>query len=452
MVAPTLSSLAADLAIGRVTARSLVEDCLSKTNDPDGQGRKAFIEVDEKSALAAADLIDELRSIGVAPSELAGIPISIKDLFDIKGQVTRAGSLILRNNKPATADATAVARLRSAGMIIIGRTNMTEFAYSGIGHNPHFGTPKGIFRREVGFIPGGSSSGAAVSVADGMAHAALGSDTGGSCRIPAAYNGLVGFKPTQGRVPLDGIIPLSSSLDSVGPIGRSVDCCSRLDAIIANQKFKKISPRPVKGLRLLLPSNVVLDELDEAVSRSFERALNMLSEAGAIISHKPLSELSQIGPLLSNGGFTAAESYRWHRELLATKAAEYDPNILWRIRRGENITNAEYSLLIRTRRELAAKISTQLAEYDAMLAPTTAISAPRIAEILEPSAFTKANLLILRNCTLINFFDGCAISLPALRGDEAPLGIMLASTHGADSSLFEVAAGVESAFNSLSQR
>src|SRR6185503_19676473 len=218
--------------------------------DPAGEGARAFIYVDKNAAIAAAEAMDRLRAVKAAPSPYAGIPVSIKDLYDIKGQVTRAGSRALEDSAPAEADAPVVARLRSAGFVVIGRTNMTEFAYSGIGINPHFGTPKGIWRRAAGHVPGGSSSGAAVSVADGMAHGALGTDTGGSCRIPAAWNGIVGFKPTQRRVPLDGAVPLSSSLDSIGPLARTVACCAAMDAVLADEAFTPLQPRPVKGMRL----------------------------------------------------------------------------------------------------------------------------------------------------------------------------------------------------------
>src|SRR5471030_2297960 len=243
----TLASLAADLDAGLTSARKLVDDCLANIADPQGEGARAFIHVDAEAAIEAAEAMDRLREVKAAPSRFAGIPISIKDLFDIKGQVTRAGSRALEEDSPpATADAPVVARLRRAGFIVIGRTNMTEFAYSGIGINPHFGTPKGAWQRNVGHVPGGSSSGAAVSVVDGMAHGGLGTDTGGSCRIPAAYNGIVGFKPTQRRVPLEGGVPLSFSLDSFGPLARSVACCAVLDAVLANEPVVPLQPRPVR--------------------------------------------------------------------------------------------------------------------------------------------------------------------------------------------------------------
>src|SRR4051794_13256316 len=237
---PTLASLAADLESGRTTARALVDACLAKIADSDGEGPRAFIHVDREAAIEAAEAMDRLRKANAAPSRFAGIPVSIKDLFDVKGQVTRAGSRALEDSPPAEADAPVVARLRSAGFVVIGRTNMTEFAYSGIGINPHFGTPKGIWQRGAGHVPGGSSSGAAVSVADGMAHGALGPDPGGSCRTRAAWNGIVGFKPTQRRVPLDGAVPLSSSLDSIGPLARTVACCATMDAVLADEPITSL--------------------------------------------------------------------------------------------------------------------------------------------------------------------------------------------------------------------
>ena len=241
---PTLATLAADLDSGRTTSRKLVEECLARIADPAGEGPRAFIHVDREAALTAADAMDRLRKVNAVPSRFAGIPISIKDLFDIKGQVTRAGSRALDDSPAAEHDAASVARLRQAGFVLIGRTNMTEFAYSGIGINPHFGTPKGGWNRAVGHVPGGSSSGAAVSVLDGMAHGALGTDTGGSCRIPAAYNGIVGYKPTQRRVPLDGSVPLSFSLDSIGPLARSVACCAMRIIIDCRYDLKSGAMQP----------------------------------------------------------------------------------------------------------------------------------------------------------------------------------------------------------------
>jgi len=442
---PTIASLAADLDAGRTSARKLVDDCLARIADTSGEGPRVFIHVDAEAAIEAAEAMDRLREVKAAPSPFAGIPVSIKDLFDIRGQVTRAGSRALEDSAPAEADATVVARLRRAGFVVIGRTNMTEFAYSGIGVNPHFGTPKGAWQRHVGHVPGGSSSGAAVSVADGMAHGALGTDTGGSCRIPAAYNGIVGFKPTQRRVPLDGGVPLSFTLDSFGPLARSVGCCAALDSVLADEAFVPLQPRPTKGMRLAVPTTVALDDLEDTVAKTFERALETLARAGALIERIAVPEFLDVGVMNAKGGFAAAESYAWHRYLLVSQGDVYDPRVSMRILRGEAISAADYIDLVTARKSLIARAAVRLAPYDALVMPTTANTPPRIADMADDKAFTKANLLSLRNCTLINMIDGCAISLPCHREGETPVGLMLAASGGSDRRIFELAAGMEAA-------
>jgi aspartyl-tRNA(Asn)/glutamyl-tRNA(Gln) amidotransferase subunit A len=440
---PTLAALAEDLASGRSSARQLVDRCLARIANASGEGARTFVHVDAEAAIEAAEAMDRLREVKAAPSAYAGIPVSIKDLFDIRGQVTRAGSRALDDSPPAEADAPVVARLRRAGFIVIGRTNMTEFAYSGIGINPHYGTPKGAWQRSVGHVPGGSSSGAAVSVVDGMAHGALGTDTGGSCRIPAAFNGIVGFKPTQRRVPLDGGVPLSFSLDSFGPIARTVRCCAVLDAVLADEPVIPLQPRAIRGMRLAVPTTTVLDELDDAVARAFDRALETLSRQGALIERIAVPEFLDVAQMNAKGGFSAAESYAWHRYLIASKGDIYDPRVASRIMRGESQSAADYVDLLGARRSLIARIAVRLAPYDAMILPTTANTPPRIADLADDKAFTHANLLALRNCSLINVIDGCAISMPAHREGEVPVGLMLAATGGADRRIFELAAGME---------
>ena len=440
---PTLAALADDLETGRTNARKLVDECLDRIADKSGEGSRAFIHVDIEAAIEAAKAMDRLREVKAAPSRFAGIPVSIKDLFDIKGQVTRAGSRALEDSKPAEADAPVVTRLRRAGFIVIGRTNMTEFAYSGIGINPHYGTPKSVWRRSVGHVPGGSSSGAAVSIADGMAHGALGTDTGGSCRIPAAYNGIVGFKPTQRRVPREGGVPLSFTLDSFGPLARTVGCCAVLDAVLADEPVQPLQPRPIKGMRLAVPTTVALDELDDEVARTFERALETLSRHGALIERIAVPEFLDVGVMNANGGFAAAESYAWHRYLIASHGDVYDPRVSMRILRGEAISAADYIDLLEARKSLIARATVRLAPYDAVVMPTTANTPPRIADLADDKAFAKANLLSLRNCTLINMIDGCAISLPCHREGEIPIGLMLAASGESDRRIFELAAAME---------
>ena len=442
---PTLAALADALDAGRTSARQLVEECLARIADPAGEGQRTFIHVDRHSVLEAADAMDRLRKANAAPSRFAGIPVSIKDLFDIRGQVTRAGSRALEDSAPAENDAPVVARLRRAGFVLIGRTNMTEFAYSGIGINPHYGTPKSIWQRNVGHVPGGSSSGAAVSVVDRMAYGALGTDTGGSCRIPAAYNGIVGYKPTQRRIPLEGGVPLSFSLDSFGPLANSVQCCATLDAALAGEPMAVLRPRPIKGMRLAVSTTIALDELDDAVAKTFERALEVLSRQGALIERIEMPELLDVGVMNAKGGFASSESYAWHRYLLTSKGDDYDPRVSARILRGESMSAADYIDLLVARRSLVARAAERLASYDALVMPTTANTPPRIADLADDKEFTKANLRSLRNCTLINMIDGCAISLPAQREGEVPVGLMLAASGGSDRRIFELAAGMEAA-------
>src|SRR2546421_2906866 len=440
---PTLASLADDLENGRTSARKLVDECLARIADSSGAGARAFLHVDAEAAIEAAEAMDRLREVQAAPSPFAGIPVSIKDLFDIKGQVTRAGSRALDDSAPAEADAPVVARLRRAGFVVIGRTNMTEFAYSGIGINPHYGTPKSVWNRSVGHVPGGSSSGAAVSIADGMAYGALGTDTGGSCRIPAAYNGIVGYKPTERRVPLDGGVPLSSSLDSFGPLANSVACCATLDAVLANEPVTPLRPRTIRGMRLAVPTTLALDDLDDAVAKAFERALAALSRAGALVERIEVPEFNDIGVMNSKGGFAAAESFAWHRFLITSKGNVYDPRVSVRIMRGEAISAADYIDLLNARRSLIERIAVRLAPYDALVMPTTANTPSRIADLADDKAFTTQNLRALRNCSLINMIDGCSISLPAHREGEVPVGLMLAAAGGRDRCIFELAVGME---------
>lgn len=441
---PTLASLAIDLASGRASSRSLVEACLDRIEDPSGEGAKTFLHVDKRAVLAQADAMDLLRSSGAAPSRYAGIPISIKDLFDITGQVTRAGSTALQDRPAATRDAASVARLRRAGFVLIGRTNMSEFAFSGIGMNPHYGTPRNPWERAQARVPGGSSSGAAVSVADLMAHAALGTDTGGSCRIPAAFTGLVGYKPTAHRVPRTGAIPLSSTLDSIGPLARSVACCASLDAVLASEVPPDLSHRSVAGLRFGIPKTVVLDDMDTQVAAHFERSLAQLAAAGAHIEHIDLWEFSHVAQINAKGGFSAAESYAWHRNLIESRGAEYDPRVLVRIQRGATQSAVDFIELLAARNAFITAVEERVARFDALLMPTTPTVAPRMADLASDAEFFRINGLTLRNPSIINLLDGCAISIPNHADGEPPTGLMLACCGGLDAQLFRCAAAAES--------
>jgi aspartyl-tRNA(Asn)/glutamyl-tRNA(Gln) amidotransferase subunit A len=443
----TIADAAAALAQGRISARSLVDAALERIADPGGEGSRAFVAVHAGAARVAADAIDTLRHHGLAPSPWAGIPITIKDLFDEKGHVTRAGSLALADAAPAAGNALVVTRLQRLGFIVIGRTNMVEFAFSGLGVNPHYGTPKSPWDRATGRLPGGSSSGAAVAAADHMGFGGLGTDTGGSCRVPAALCGIVGYKPTAKRVPQDGVLPLSFSLDSVGPLARSVECCHLLDAAISgNPNPQPLSHRSVAGQRFAVPRGTfLLDGMDDHVAASFDRALAKLSAAGARIELLDIPEIGAIPALNASGGFTASEAYAWHQSLIARKRDQYDPNILARIMRGEKMTAADYVKVLQGRQRICAAVARRTSAYDALLMPTCPVVPPAIAEVAEQSEYNRINMLLLRNTAVGNFLDRCSISLPCQEAGTAPVGLMLTGEHGADEALFQSAAAVEAA-------
>ncbi len=330
-----------------------------------------------------------------------------------------------------------IARCLAAGLVLTGRTNMTEFAFSGIGINPHFGTPRSPWKRDGGadaggHIPGGSSSGAAVSVADGMSLAALGTDTGGSCRIPAAFCGVVGYKPTARRVPLDGVLPLSPSLDSVGPLAASVACCAAIDAVLAGETPPAIKPMELRGLRLAVPGNVVMEGLEPEVAEAFSRALNRLGNLGVRITHLAFPQFERVAAANAEGGFAAAEAHAWHREYLADQSEIYDPRVRTRIQRGDSMSAGDMVRLLAARREIVASMDEATAPFDAVAMPTAPIVPPRIDSLTDDADYTRVNMLALRNASLGNFLDRCAISLPAHRRGEAPCGFMLMGETGGD--------------------
>ncbi len=438
----TLNQIAKRLEAGE-PGRALMDACLDRIKDPAGEGGRTYLKVYGEAARAAAEMYDALRRRGATPSPFAGIPVSIKDLFDVAGDVTTAGSMALRQAPPATRDGAAVARLRAAGFIPIGRTNMTEFAFSGLGINPHYDTPRNPYDRKTGRIPGGSSSGAAVSVADGMAGAALGTDTGGSCRIPAALCGIVGFKPTATRVPKDGVMPLSQTLDSIGPLAPTVQCCATIDAVIAGETPTELPTLPLDGLRLAVPQTLVLDNMDRDVSRAFAAATKALADAGVRITEIPLRELGELAQVNAKGGFVCAEAYAVHRPLLKVKRNEYDPFVLSRIERGKEQDAADYIELMWAREEMIARFNAATAPYDALLMPTVPVIAPSLRELADPEAARIANMLVLRNPAIANFFDRCAISIPCHQAGDAPVGLMLVGETGADRRLLAIAAAVE---------
>ncbi len=445
----TVRNIAADLQAGRIKSRDLVEQSLARISDPAGEGARVFISVNAERARAEADAVDRKRSLGESVPYFAGIPFGVKDLFDVAGEITTAGSRLLSNAAPAIADSDAVGCMCKAGFIVVGRTNMTEFAYSGVGLNPHYGTPLSVYGRHVGHIPGGSSSGSAVAVADAMVPVALGTDSGGSCRIPATFNGIVGFKPSAARISRRGVYPLSTSFDSVGPLARSVDCCAVVDAILAGDVIPEADVAGSgKSLRIGVLQEVVLDGLDSAVAGDFSAALERLSRAGHQVEALHFPALAELPSLLAHGGIMAAEAYAHHASMIAAHEAAYDPRVVSRFKLGAAIS-AEALLRLRERRQALIASFTEAARgYDAVMCPTVPVAPPRVSELAEDTEYRRINGLCLRNTYAFNFLDGCAISLPMHRHGQVPTGLMLALPNGGDSRLFSTAGVVEAALAS----
>lgn len=439
---PTIADAAHALESGRATSASLVEEALARIGE--GEGPRAFTTVHTKAARDAALAMDHLRLVGRHPGPFAGIPITVKDLYDEAGHVTQAGSVAREGAVPARVTATSVARLQRQGFVVLGRTNMTEFAFSGLGVNPHFGTPTSPWDRATGRLPGGSSSGAAVAAADGMGFGGLGTDTGGSCRIPAALCGVVGYKPTARRVPLDGVLPLSASLDSIGPIARSVECCRTLDAFLAGaERLLPPVTASLAGLRFAVLNNVVEEGMEGEVARAYARTLGRLEAAGVRLVDLTLPEIAEIPIINAKGGLTASEAYAWHHPLMETAGERYDPRILKRIARGAKMTAADYIEVVQARARIIAAAAARTAEFDAVICPTVPLVPPAIASVEDEGEYNRINMLLLRNTTIANVLDRCAISIPCHQRGEAPVGLMLMGEAMADARLLAISAAVE---------
>ena len=439
----TVEVLSGDLAAGRTTSRALVETALARIAEPAGEGARAFMKVYSESARADADQADRLRKAGIVRSAVDGLPVSVKDLFDVGGDVTRAGSKLLAGAPAAQADAPAVARLRAAGAVIVGRTNMVEFAFGAVGTNPHYGIPKNPWDRKTGRVPGGSSSGAAVSVADGMCVMGLGSDTRGSIRQPAALCGIAGFKPTARRVSRQGAFPLSYTLDSIGPLASTVACCASYDAVLAGESNAALMELPARGLRLLLPRSSALEDLDPAVAKAFDASLAALIRAGALIEERKVPAFDRQAEYFRNGGFAAAEAYAIHKRWTA-RIGEYDPRVAKRVALGKDIAAWEHVELGLLREAYMKEIGELMAPFDAFLMPTTPCVAPTIAEAsASDEAYFRWNSRILRNTGLANFLDGCAATLPCHAPGEAPVGLMVCGVAMSDRHVLAAAHTVE---------
>ena len=441
----TVAQLRVQLDEGRTSSRELVEQALARIAEASGEGSRAFLKVYAESARADADHADRLRKAGVRRSPVDGLPVSLKDLFDVAGEVTLAGSTVRRDCPKADRDAAAVARLRAAGAVFVGRTNMVEFAFGGVGLNPHYGTPKNPYDRKAGRVPGGSSSGAAVAQADGMAVMSLGSDTRGSIRGPAALCGVTGWKPTARRVPREGAFPLSFTLDSVGPLANSVACCAAYDAVLSGEPDAPLAELDARGLRLLVPRSSALEDLDREVAAAFQRTISFLSEAGARMVERPLPQFDRQAEYFKGGGYAGAEAYHIHRHSEA-RIAQYDPRVGKRILLGKSLGASDYLAFGDLRAQFMREVGALAAGFDAIVMPTVPCVAPTIAEAdATDEDYMRWNMRILRNNGLINFLDGCAASLPCHEPGAAPVGLMVCGVAGSDRHILAVSAAVERA-------
>jgi aspartyl-tRNA(Asn)/glutamyl-tRNA(Gln) amidotransferase subunit A len=440
-ITETIDQLNQRLAHGETTREALVAGVLEKATQ--SAAKSVFTKMYPEAALAAARAADAAQKAGVAQPALAGLPVSIKDLYGVAGETTMAGSVVCKGEPVQAQDAPVVARLRAAGSAIVGKTNMTEFAFSGIGINPHYGTPVNPTDQKIARVPGGSSSGAGVSVALGLSVAGLGSDTGGSIRIPAALCGIVGFKSTQKRVPLEGALELPRALDTVCAMTRSVQDCITVDAVLSGAMLP-VRRRPIAGMRLAVPQTMVLDGLDNTVAQAFDRSLSILSEAGAQIIEIPMKEFADIPKVNAPGGLSPIEAYAVHHERLARAQAQFDQRVAARIMLGAAISAQQYIAILDKRRAWIASVERAIEGYDALMCPTVPTVAPELEKLIaSDEAFFKANGQMLRNTFTINLLDGCSYSLPCHREGELAVGLMLSSVHGDDARLSAVALAVE---------
>jgi aspartyl-tRNA(Asn)/glutamyl-tRNA(Gln) amidotransferase subunit A len=425
-------------------SRDRLEEALTRIADPRGEGARACLTVYADTARGAADAADARARAGLSLGPLDGTIVSIKDLFDVAGEPTRAGSKVLADAPPAKADAPVVHRLRAAGSVIVAKTNMPEFAFSVFGANPHYGTPGNPADRSR--VPGGSSSGAAVGVADGMCEIGIGSDTGASTRTPAAFCGVVGYRPSQGRVPTEGAFPYAYTLDAIGPLARSVADCAAADGIIAGEEFRPVLPISIAGLKFVIPQGPMLANLDETVAARFSTAIATLRRADVRLSDERIALLEDMSAANKIGTFQTFESYAIHRELLEKKGQDYDPIARSRIELGRNHSDADYIALTRHRTRLVQAMDGWLEDVDAVVLPTAKRVAPKITDVSTLEGFLTQQALFGSNTGWASFFNLCAISLPLPREGGLPVGLMLVARHGQDHRLFRIAAAVERLF------
>ncbi len=428
------------------TATRRVASALEDAANPAAQ--HVFTQLYADAAHASAQHCDVQAQVGRSLGALHGVCITLKDNIDVAGETTMAGGVVCAGEAPAQHDAPVVQRLRDAGAVVLGKTNMSEFAFSGVGINPHHGTPANPADPAHARVPGGSSSGAAVSVGLELAEVGIGTDTGGSIRIPAALCGLVGFKATQARIPCTGVMELSRTLDTVGSITRSVRACLAVDAVLSQQPLPTNAAN-LRGLRFAVPQTLMMDDVDATVGQAFARTLRRISEAGAQVVEIPFTALGDIAALSMPGGFSPIESYAAHHERLERGAQKIDHRVVARMILGKGISAQDYLELHNRRQAWIASAQQTLQGFDAMLCPTVPMVAPLTEPLLkDDDAFFKVNRLLLRNPSAINYMDGCAWSLPCHEAGELPVGLMVSSVADQDAHLARVALALENLINS----
>ena len=429
------------------SATQRVAHALEAAAKPSAQ--HVFTQLYAETAQATAQQRDAQTQVGHEVGALHGICITLKDNIDVAGETTMAGGVVCAGEAPALYDAPVVQRLHDAGAIVLGKTNMSEFAFSGVGINPHHGTPANPADAAHARVPGGSSSGAVVSVALGLAEVGIGTDTGGSIRIPAALCGLVGYKSTQARIPCTGVMELSRTLDTVGSITRSVRACLAVDAVLSQQPLPTDAAN-LQGLRFAVPQTLVMDDVDDTVANAFARTLRCISKAGAQVVEIPFTPLGDIAALSMPGGFSPIEGYAAHHARLERGAHQIDPRVVARMTLGKGISAQDYLALHNRRNAWIVEAAQTLHGFDAMLCPTVPMVAPLTEPLLkDDDAFFKVNRLLLRNPSAINYMDGCAWSLPCHVAGELPVGLMVSGLAGKDAHLAQVALALENLMNSL---
>jgi aspartyl-tRNA(Asn)/glutamyl-tRNA(Gln) amidotransferase subunit A len=439
------ASLARSYRDGAITPSQAADwflDRIETTTD-----RAIFITVTAERARREAAASTARYRDGRPLGPLDGVPVAWKDLFDLAGTTTTAGSDIYRNAPPARADAVVVRNLAGAGLVSLGKVNLSEFAYSGLGLNPHFGTPRNPHDAKVHRAPGGSSSGSAVAVAAGLAPVAIGTDTGGSVRIPAAFNGLVGFKTAEGSIDRTGVFALSPTLDTMGPLARTVEDCLLLYAALSGRAPIPAAPANLSDLRIVVPTNIVFDGAEDAVVANFERLIAKLSAKGARIVSADIGAFDDVVATAPHGNITAAEAYFAHRALVeSADAARVDPRVVARILRGASMSAYDLLVLQTQRFALQRKLGAEL--DGALIAfPTVAHTAPATAPLeADPELFHAVNIKTLRNTMLGNFLNLPGFAIPS--GHDAnglPTSALISAPAGSEQMLFAASLAIEHA-------